>query len=347
MLVKDMQPIATVERSGIKKLFQRLLPNVDLPSRRTLARNIDDMYDRNKQQLIQELKHSDYISTTADIWSSHKRSFIGITAHYIDKSTLKRVSHVLTCQRFKHSHIGDKIAAEIANVFDEFRITSKVTSCVTDNASNMVKALTLLDSACTRMSTYDSVDAESYDRESETSEGTEEVQLISLSDILQDETNDDDCELLDMLRKHIRCANHTLNLVADVDCKSARTDEKYKRVYDRVMGKVQALRNAVSRSTKHADVVEEIAGLTFLNPTCTRWSSEYMAVDRLVQISIEKVRQCQQQIGLACITEAEMTFLKSYVTAMKPVAIAMDLLQGDEACFIGHVIPTVIGINRS
>ena len=110
---------------------------------------------------------------------------------------------------------------------------------MTDNASNMVKALTLLDSACTGMSTGDSVDAESHDRESETSEGAEDhedVKLISLTDILQDETNDDDSELFDMLCKHIRCANHMLNLVADVDCKSARTDEKYKRVYNRVMG---------------------------------------------------------------------------------------------------------------
>jgi len=98
MLVEDMQPIATVERSGFKKLFQRILPNVDLPSRRTLARNIDDMYDSHKQQLIEELKHIDYISTTADLCSSHKRSFLGIAAHYIDKSTLQRVSHVLTCQ---------------------------------------------------------------------------------------------------------------------------------------------------------------------------------------------------------------------------------------------------------
>ena len=54
------------------------------------------------------------------------------------------------------------------------------------------------------MSTGDSVDAESHDRESETSEGTEDhedIKLISLTDILQDETNDDDSELFDMLCK--------------------------------------------------------------------------------------------------------------------------------------------------
>jgi len=87
------------------------------------------------------------------------------------------------------------------------------------------------------MPTADGADAESFD--SEPVEGTEDVELISLTDILQDKTCGDECEILDMLRKHIRCANHTLNLVADIDCKSARSDEKYKRIYDRVMAKVQ------------------------------------------------------------------------------------------------------------
>ena len=238
----------------------------------------------------------------------------------------------------------NKIAAEIANTFDEFQIITKVTSCVTDNASNMVKALKLLDSACNSMPTADGADAESSD--SEQVEGTEDVELISLTDILRDKTCGDECEILDMLRKHIRCANHTLNLVADIDCKSARSDEKYKRIYVRVMAKVQALSHAVNRSTKHADVVEKIVGLTFLNPTCTWWSSEYMAVNRIITVGLEKVHYCQQRIGLACITEAEMTFLKSYVHVMKPVSIAMDLLQSEQECCIGHVIPTIMGIQQ-
>ena len=41
-----------------------------------------------------------------------------------------------------------------------------------------------------------------------------------------------------------------------------------------------------------------------------------------------------------------MTFLKSYVQVMKPVSIAMDLLQGEQERFIGPVIPTVMGIQQ-
>jgi hypothetical protein len=78
-----------------------------------------------------------------------------------------------------------------------------------------------------------------------------------------------------MFNKQIRCANHSLNLIAAVDSRSARSTDKYKRSYDRAMSKVQALSNAVNTSTKSADIVEDTVGLTFLNPTCTRWSSDF------------------------------------------------------------------------
>ena len=85
------------------------------------------------------------------------------------------------------------------------------------------------------------------------------------------------------------------------------------------MAKVQALSNAVNKSVKHADVVEEVVGITFLNPTCTRWSSEFAAVGRIASVGSEKVRECQQKIGLAPMTEANMSFLKGLVHVMKPL----------------------------
>lgn len=47
------------------------------------------------------------------------------------------------------------------------------------------------------------------------------------------------------------------------------------------------------------------------------------------------------------ISEPEFTFLQSYVKVMKPVASAIDFLQGEKTCFLGHVIPTVTGIKKN
>ena len=148
MLLEDMMPMATVERSGFQKFCKTLLPDVTLPSRRTLMRNMNELYKTEKKKLISELQKVKYVSCTADLWSSHNRGFLGMTVHYVDLQTLDRVSHTLVCRRFEHTHTGKRIAQKIAEVLKEFGITDKVVNFVTDNAANMVKAFSLLPDMC-------------------------------------------------------------------------------------------------------------------------------------------------------------------------------------------------------
>jgi len=54
----------------------------------------------------------------------------------------------------------------------------------------------------------------------------------------------------------------------------------------------------------------------------------------------------EQKIGLEPFSEDDMAFLSAYVAVMRPIAIAMELFQGEEDCFIGHVIPTIKGIEH-
>lgn len=52
MFIEDMQPMATIERSGFRKFCDTFLPRYTLPSRRTLNRRLADMYKTEKTQLI-------------------------------------------------------------------------------------------------------------------------------------------------------------------------------------------------------------------------------------------------------------------------------------------------------
>src|SRR6266516_948229 len=87
------------------------------------------------------------------------------------------------------------------------------------------------------------------------------------------------------------------------------------------MAKVQSPLNAVNHNTKNADIVADITNLTFLNSTCTRWSSAFAAVKRIVDIGVEKECLCQQKLGQEVLTDADMTFLTAYLCAMKPLAV--------------------------
>ncbi len=156
-------PLATVERSGFNKFCKIILPeNLHLPSRRTLGREVNEMYVAHKQLLIDDLQNAKYVSITADLWSSHKRSFMGMTVHYLDSKTLHRISKILVCRRFTFSHTGDKIAALMMQVLREFNITHKVTSCVTDNASNFVKAFKMINAQSDLAVIADTVTIDKY-----------------------------------------------------------------------------------------------------------------------------------------------------------------------------------------
>lgn len=65
--------------------FLDINSNLEIPSRRTLGRQIDDNYNRAVEHLKQTLQNINYISTTADIWSTKHKSFMGVTAHWVKK----------------------------------------------------------------------------------------------------------------------------------------------------------------------------------------------------------------------------------------------------------------------
>ena len=327
MLVEDMQPIATVERSGFQKFCSVVLPQFSLPSRRTTGRRLDEIYVQEKQKLLSVLSNTQWVSATADIWSAHKRAYMGVTIHFVQAETLQMVSSALVCRRFKGEHTGTRIARLLAEIFQEFQIEAKIQNVVTDNASNFAKAFNLFQNA----------DDERSDEEA--------LVVVNVNELLENAC-DDDSDDVPILPPHKRCGNHSLNLVASANALKAREDKVFQRSYDRAMAKVQALSNIVSRSPKANDTVEDITGKTFLKPTCTRWCSEYYAVERVVEIGLDKVVECETALGLSVMTSADMKFLTSFIKVMKPIVSAMKLIEGESHCYVGQLIPTIMGLQR-
>ncbi|KAJ8333686.1 hypothetical protein SKAU_G00410050 [Synaphobranchus kaupii] len=135
---------------------------------------------------------------------------------------------------------------------------------------------------------YSKSDEEATDEQEENApddEGPlEEVEYQDVSAILNDDTG-----LEYQLPRHHRCACHLLNLVSTTDASAAEVDcETYKRLSRSAFAKCQALWNKTSRSTIAFETVERECRLQFLRPNDTRWSSLYLAVERVVQIHKEK-----------------------------------------------------------
>jgi len=86
------------------------------------------------------------------------------------------------------------------------------------------------------------------------------------------------------LPKHMRCASHTLNLIATNDLQKIVTGDTspFKRLIRSALAKCSKLWTNVSRSTKSSDVVEKIVGLSLRAPGETGWNATYDAIKRLM-----------------------------------------------------------------
>lgn len=112
---------------------------------------------------------------------------------------MERKKATLACRRFKGSHIYDSIATRLDNTHSG--IFHKITSKVTDNGSNFIKAF----------KRYPPVE-EYYSEDNE-----DEVTFIDNNDTLQKSVRKDDEDGVITLPPHQRCASHTLNLLSCPD----------------------------------------------------------------------------------------------------------------------------------
>ncbi|XP_011704957.1 PREDICTED: uncharacterized protein LOC105460219, partial [Wasmannia auropunctata] len=108
--------------------------------RKTLKEKIQQEYKKMKSAIENKLAEIEVISATADLWSKAKRSYLGITIHWINPQTLQRESVALACRRIKGRHMYDNLAKAIMSVFLDYHIQNKICCTTTDNGSNFVKA---------------------------------------------------------------------------------------------------------------------------------------------------------------------------------------------------------------
>ena len=66
----------------------------------------------------------------------------------------------------------------------------------------------------------------------------------------------------------------------------------------------------------------------------------------MVDIDLDKVVECETALGLSIMTSADMKFLMSFIKVMRPIVAAMKLIDGESHCYVGQLIPTIMGLQR-
>lgn len=132
-------PVYHADRIEFRRFMKRLCPKLNMRHRKFYRKKINAYYLRQKMLLKKDLKDADWVCTTADAWSTRRKSYIGVTAHWLSED-LKRKSACLAVKRIRGKATYDVIAKLLEDIHDDFDITRKLTATITDNGSNFIKA---------------------------------------------------------------------------------------------------------------------------------------------------------------------------------------------------------------
>ena len=203
-----------------------------------------------------------FVCTTADIWSTSKTSFIGVTAHWIKPDSTERESFVLACRHFPSPHNYNRIAEILEEIHSEFGLSNEnIIATVTANGSNFVKAFKEFNISVV------ADENENHDTE----EG-------GLSFVTINASEEEVPEGAIILPPHVRCATHTLSLVCTTDAKQAMKDSPtLSRLNHTAMGKCSALWNS-SKRPKTAELLSEVTKEQLKTPC---WNFMYDSLNQL------------------------------------------------------------------
>ncbi|KAL4009585.1 hypothetical protein ACER0C_003437 [Sarotherodon galilaeus] len=287
-VVEEMLPLRTVESPSFRCILNKIpVCKAALHDRKTFSTYLDECYADMEMELKETFESLEYISTTADIWTSHN----------------------------KRRHRYDVIGNEIEQVHSAYGLNSKVT----DNGSSFIKAFRMF-------------------QKSDSDEESEEDEEVTFTDVEQTLSTESEGQF--SLPPHLRCASHTLNLIFhDVEKWLQANEAKF--IYRSATSKCSAMWTKASRSSGASELVDNFFKKKLIVPVSTRWNSFHDALSRITDIPLAELNTVCTQFGIKCFTDREYLFLKEYCIVLKPLTVALDILQGEENCYFGILLPTL------
>lgn len=99
------------------------------------------MFEKCKHANAKVIADVEFVCITTDCWSSvNNDRVIGVTGHFVSHDFVLK-SVFLDCVAMPQSHTSENLAAELKKVVSEWGLDKKVVLGISDNASNIVKAI--------------------------------------------------------------------------------------------------------------------------------------------------------------------------------------------------------------
>ena len=314
-------------------------PHLKLHARTFYTELLEKEYATRKEELQHALLNCSDAATTIDAWTCRRRSYLGETVHWFDKTSMKRKSACLACRRITGRHTHDVLAKLIESIHEQYKIKDKLRGSTTDSGSNFLKCFREKGASST-LPNSEEENNQDYEVEYE----DEEMIYFEIGDILSDYSETTTIANKNAtLPKHRRCACHLLSLISKKDIEKIQ-GLIFEQLRSTTFVKLQKLWNKQSSSSLSSDIIKRHLGKLFVVKNDMRWNSEYFAVSCFVHLLKHKYREMKKlfaELKLDFITPNEELFLKEYVVVMKPIKDALDVLQNEKNVGMGYLLPTI------
>jgi len=141
-LITDGLPFNAVNGKGFKKMMKKVNAAFNPPCYTTLKQDMGLGYNTAIELMKNYIEETcDYASITTDLWTSRtKNGYIGITCHWLTPEM--KLCDILICvDPISYPHTGEHIRKAIQDKLKILGLEKKIIIAVTDNGSNMVKAI--------------------------------------------------------------------------------------------------------------------------------------------------------------------------------------------------------------
>jgi hypothetical protein len=246
LIVSCALPVSIVDHPSFRAFLSELDPKYVPPCRQTVTNSIlPQLLQAQRSKLKSILDQCTDVSLTTDIWTYRRmHSFLGVTVHTFVDGQPK--SHLLAFRAFTGSHTGQSISQALESVITDWGLQDKIRCIVTDNASNMKKALSLIFEV---------------DEAAIITDGDMDDPTVWEDDVLTDVN-------LDIELQHIPCFAHSLQLVVRDGLQSLSTVRS-------LLAKCCKLANLLHQSALFRGLYEETFGKLVPSANETRLNSTY------------------------------------------------------------------------
>jgi hypothetical protein len=287
--------------------------------------------ERAKSIIKSHVKAARRITICVDGWSKKNlaSSFLGLSACFFDvQSKPFKAQHVvLNIAQLAHPHTGAAIAECIESCLCEWEISSdQVMMVVSDNGSNMLKAIKILGENAVQIKGTDDYEQVLSHSDSEDDDSQNEA------DIDENENEEESFEPETVLYRRMKCLAHSLQLVV----------KKAYKHYDSLLTKARHLIGKIRKSGKAMEEMQSKCGKTVFGDNATRWNSTFNMIKRLLQLRTE-VNAALTDIRLDSLQVMEWDRLSELCLLLQPFATQTNILQTDSKS-LSYVVPALFDL---